>query len=282
MEVIRHPHAQAALDHVEAALLAAGAAGEVPIGLLHRLVAEPDAWGTEVTLLAGAGPAGPAAFVMMTGDYPAVVCAFAPAADVGWADLVAAMVADGRHPAGVSGERAASEAFAAACVATGASASVRRDVRVFELRAVRPPAGVAGRPRSAVAAEASLLERWSVAFHADIGEAETPAAAARSVAQKLSADDLVVWERDGGVVSMAAVVRRTPWSSAIALVYTPPEQRGNGYASAVVAALSQRELDAGRRWCSLLADAANPTTNHIYAEIGYEPRCDTRHFDLAW
>jgi predicted GNAT family acetyltransferase len=55
-----------------------------------------------------------------------------------------------------------------------------------------------------------------------------------------------------------------------------------GYASAVVAALSQRELDAGREWCSLLADAANPTTNHIYAEIGYEPRCDLRQFELRW
>jgi predicted GNAT family acetyltransferase len=102
------------------------------------------------------------------------------------------------------------------------------------------------------------------------------------VAAKLAQDDLIVWERDGRVVSMAGVVRRTPRSTAIALVYTPPALRRKGYASAVVAALSQRELDAGREWCSLLADAANPTTNHIYAEIGYEPRCDLRQFELRW
>jgi predicted GNAT family acetyltransferase len=98
----------------------------------------------------------------------------------------------------------------------------------------------------------------------------------------LSNDDLVVWERDGEVVSMAAVVRRTPSSSSVAFVYTPPALRGHGFASAVVADLSQRELDAGQSWCSLFTDAANPTSNHIYTEIGYQPRCDFRHLTLTW
>ena len=81
---------------------------------------------------------------------------------------------------------------------------------------------------------------------------------------------------------MAAITRRTPWSSCVAFVYTPPVLRGNGYASAVVARLSQRELDAGQRWCSLFTDAANPTSNHIYAEIGYELKSDFRHFVLTF
>ena len=59
-------------------------------------------------------------------------------------------------------------------------------------------------------------------------------------------------------------------------------KRGQGYASAVVAQLSQRELDAGQEWCSLFTDVANPTSNHIYAEIGYEPRCDFHHYLLEW
>jgi predicted GNAT family acetyltransferase len=50
----------------------------------------------------------------------------------------------------------------------------------------------------------------------------------------------------------------------------------------VVAELSQRELDAGQLWCSLFTDAANPTSNHIYTEIGYEPRCDFRYLTLTW
>jgi predicted GNAT family acetyltransferase len=56
-------------------------------------------------------------------------------------------------------------------------------------------------------------------------------------------------------------------------VYTPPELRRRGYASALVAALSRRLLDEGRRFCFLYTDLANPTSNHIYREIGYEEVC---------
>jgi predicted GNAT family acetyltransferase len=41
-----------------------------------------------------------------------------------------------------------------------------------------------------------------------------------------------------------------------------------------VAALSQLLLDRGRRFCALYADLANPTSNRIYEQIGYEPVCD--------
>jgi hypothetical protein len=64
-------------------------------------------------------------------------------------------------------------------------------------------------------------------------------------------------------------------------VYTPPELRGRGYASACVAAASQEHLDAGRRWCFLFTDVENPTSNRIYQTIGYRPIRDVRvfHFD---
>ena len=47
--------------------------------------------------------------------------------------------------------------------------------------------------------------------------------------------------------------------------------RGRGYASNLVAEVSQAALDGGRRFCFLFTDAANPTSNHVYREIGYEP-----------
>ena len=34
---------------------------------------------------------------------------------------------------------------------------------------------------------------------------------------------------------------------------------------------SQAALDAGRRFCFLFTDLANPTSNHIYETIGYRP-----------
>jgi predicted GNAT family acetyltransferase len=79
-----------------------------------------------------------------------------------------------------------------------------------------------------------------------------------------------VW-RDGDLVSMAGATGATPNGIRINSVYTPDEHRRHGYASALVAALSQRQLDAGRRFCFLFTDLANPTSNSIYQRIGYQP-----------
>jgi uncharacterized protein len=283
MEVLRLADAERALAEVGDSLGAAGAEGELSFGILRRLVAEPDAWGDEVVILVGRGSGGPAALVTMTGAHPALIVGFATPGSVGFGDLVIAMLETGRRPDGVNGARRWSEPFAHAWEeVAGATAGVRREVRAFELRQVRRPQMPAGRFRPASAHDRELLERWTVAFATDIAEPVTHAEAARQVARLSAADDLAVWDLDGRVVSMAAVVRRTPRSSTIALVYTPPELRGRGFASAVVADLSQRELDAGQQRCSLFTDLANPTSNHIYSEIGYEPKCDFRHYSLAW
>jgi predicted GNAT family acetyltransferase len=283
MEVTHFADAQAALDQVAAPLGAAGAEGELSLGLLRRLVDTPDAFGSDVTMIAGERSGRLDAFVLMTGDHPALVAGFAEPAEIRFDDLVSAMLEVGRRPTGVNGARHVSEPFAQAWRdLAGAQVAVRRDLHAFELRVVRPPAAPPGAFRSASAADTDLLERWTIAFAEDIGESITPQEASETVARMLPHDDLAVWERDGEVVSMAAVVRRTPWSSSVAYVYTPPPLRRRGYASAVVAELSQRELDAGQSWCSLFTDAANPTSNHIYTEIGYEPRCDFRYLTLTW
>ncbi|HEV8452511.1 MAG TPA: GNAT family N-acetyltransferase [Gaiellales bacterium] len=283
MEVSHFADAQAALDRVAAPLGAAGAEGELSLGLLRRLVDTPDAFGGELTMIAGERGERPVAFVLMTGDHPAQVAGFADPAQIGFDDLVTAMLDSGRRAPGVNGARHISEPFAQAWSdVAGARVAVHRDMHAFELRVVRPPATPPGAFRAATAADTDLLERWTFAFAGDIGEAISPREASGTVARLLPHGDLAVWECDGGVVSMAAVVRRTPWSSSVAYVYTPPPLRGRGFARAVVAELSQRELDAGKSWCSLFTDAANPTSNHIYTEIGYEPRCDFRHLTLTW
>ncbi|MDX6520916.1 MAG: uncharacterized protein QOJ31_1938 [Gaiellales bacterium] len=283
MMVIRLADADRALAEVADSLAAAGAEGELSFGILRRLVAEPDAWGDEVVILAGVSAGNPVALVTMTGAHPALIVGFGDPGSVGFGDLVIAMLETGRRPEGVNGARRWSEPFARAWTEiAGAAAEVRRDVRAFELREVRRPRIPAGRFRPATAGDHDLLERWTVAFGADIAEPTTHAVAARQVARLAAESDLAVWDLDGRVVSMAGVVRRTPRSSTIALVYTPPELRGRGFASAVVAELSQRELDAGQQLCSLFTDVANPTSNHIYAEIGYEPKCDFRHYSLEW
>jgi hypothetical protein len=56
-------------------------------------------------------------------------------------------------------------------------------------------------------------------------------------------------------------------------VYTPPSQRGRGWASNAVAEVSRRIQAEGARVC-LFTDQANPTSNKIYAALGYRAVVD--------
>ena len=83
-----------------------------------------------------------------------------------------------------------------------------------------------------------------------------------------------LWEDAGEVVAFAGVGGQTPRGIRIGPVYTPPDRRGRGYASNLVAAVTQLQLDSGRRFCFLFTNLANPTSNHIYQAIGYAPVVD--------
>ena len=159
--------------------------------------------------------------------------------------------------------------------------------RIFQLDAVAPAPAVAGALRPSTTADLDLLTRWLAAFTRDIGErgeADEPArwAGARAgVSRTIAAGGLHLWEVEGaGPVSMANATGATPSGIRINMVYTPPELRRRGYASACVGALSQAMLDAGRRFCFLYTDLANPTSNHIYQELGYRPVADADTYDF--
>ncbi len=147
--------------------------------------------------------------------------------------------------------------------------------RIYQLERVTPPARVPGVLRRATTADRDLAVAWMAAFYGEaLGEGDIRAAE-RSVAVRLAGGDsgLYFWA-DGRPVSMIGYGGPTPNGIRIAPVYTPPELRGRGYASACVAATSQRLLDEGRRYCFLYTDLSNPTSNHIYQAIGYRPVCD--------
>lgn len=86
-----------------------------------------------------------------------------------------------------------------------------------------------------------------------------------------------MWD-DGQPVSLAGYSGPTPHGIRVGPVYTPPAQRGKGYASACVAALSRLLLDGGRAYCFLFTDMGNPTSNPIYQAIGYRPVCDVDEY----
>ncbi len=147
--------------------------------------------------------------------------------------------------------------------------------RIYRLERVVPPDGVAGTARIASEADRDLLVDWVDAFLLEaLDRAEAGAAAAlvdRSF--RTGTRTWYLWD-DGEPVSVAAAGGPTPNGIRIGPVYTPPDRRRHGYASALTAAASQAELDKGRRFVFLFTDLANPTSNKIYQAIGYEPVID--------
>jgi hypothetical protein len=153
----------------------------------------------------------------------------------------------------------------------GRTASVRLRERIFRLTVVRAPRPVAGHLRVASHEDRPLVTAWLEAFELEaLGEPpgeDLPRIVDRWLAGRGRA--LHLW-LDGKPVSLCGTSGTTPNGIRIGPVYTPPEVRTRGYASACVAAVSQAQLEAGRRFCFLFTDLANPTSNHIYREIGYE------------
>jgi hypothetical protein len=92
-----------------------------------------------------------------------------------------------------------------------------------------------------------------------------------SAAARVAGGGVHAWEVDGAPVSMASLQGATRHGVRVSFVYTPPELRGKGYATACVAILSERALASGRRFCTLYTDLSNPTSNAIYRRIGYRP-----------
>ena len=68
---------------------------------------------------------------------------------------------------------------------------------------------------------------------------------------------------------MAMLRGETPSGVRVSGVFTPSVQRRHGYATALVAAMSQGALNSGREFCFLFTDASNATAEGIYARLGY-------------
>lgn len=160
----------------------------------------------------------------------------------------------------------------------GAPAHVAVRMRMFEARRVLPPPLPSGRFRIATEADLPTAAQWGEAFREEVGLAD-PADPSDVAREQIGERSLFIWE-DERPVSMAAWAGRTGGTVRVNSVYTPPEHRRHGYASACVASLTQRLLDEGLGFCCLYADAANPTSNKIYQAIGYRPVCDVTEYRL--
>ena len=182
------------------------------------------------------------------------------------AELVEAIASAGIDLPGVNAEAATAARFAGQWTERHKSAARPVEgLRIYECREVRLPAAARGSLRRALPEDRGLLAAWANDFFADVEELghDVPA----MVERRLAEGRFWLWE-DGGPVSMAAQSGSVAGVVRVLMVYTPPENRGRGYAGACVAQLSRIILEVGSR-CMLYTDLSNPTSNSVYRRIGY-------------
>lgn len=163
---------------------------------------------------------------------------------------------------------------------SGDEAEIGMEQRIYAATTALTPGDVPGRMLDATKDDRDLLISWIRAFHDEVGGIMTSAEDAVDYRLTDETGGLVLWW-DSDPVCLAGFGGPTPNGIRLGPVYTPPDLRRRGYATACVAALTRRLLDGGRRFVFLFTDLANPTSNSIYQKVGYRPVCDVRQYVFA-
>jgi predicted GNAT family acetyltransferase len=247
------------------------------LGLLGRLRVEPRLYGFEPTFIVAEEAGSVVGCLLRTPPHGVVLSRFESLEAV---DPVAEAVLD-MHPGlpGAVGPNDVVARFAATWSRlTGAEARIVIRQRVHAAAAVRVVPVAPGGMREARSADVQIILDWLGAF-ADEALGDAPHVEdVEATYQRRETDPdgaWLLWD-DGGPVSLAAYGTPTPTGTRVGPVYTPPEHRGRGYATSLVAELTAERLASGLAFCFLFTDLANPTSNHIYQVVGFEP---VRDFD---
>lgn len=266
------------LKKAQAHLEANEAANNLMIGLCLRLQKHPERIERQPHFATVEDANGLAACAVMTPPYPLIVHSARKEPHTAL-EAIAKSLLENKWPVpGVNGQVPLSEQF---CEIWTRLAGARHEqilaLRTFELRKVVHPKGVPGSLRVATPADAELIASWMQAFHDEATPHDPPFDVHKAAKTRIDDGDLFLWD-DGKPVTMVAKARPTTRGITVNYVYTPPQLRRKGYATACVAALSQNLLNEGWKFCALFTDLANPTSNSIYQKIGYKPVCDYAQF----
>lgn len=282
MEVLRPGDAVEFLRLAGALLERDEARNQLPLGIAGTLTTHPDAY--EVVHFWVVRDAGePMAAAVRTEPFNLVLGD--PSSEAALDRLLEAVLADDPGVPGIVGnvpfvDRAADRLARA----SGRTPERILSEGVYGLTTVRDVARAPGRARAATAEDRVQILTWVRAFATEA--IPDPDEAFQRMERNLDTrfggegGGFWLWEDRGEPVSLSGFSGPTPTGIRIGPVYTPPEHRQHGYATTLVADLSAWLLEQGHRACFLYTDLANPTSNRIYVEIGYERVCDAMEFSF--
>jgi predicted GNAT family acetyltransferase len=271
MQVERHPDATSFLARAWDFLLAREAQHNLILGLSSRLRTEPRLYGQDPYFAVAFDGDRVVGVTMRTPPHDLILSEFD---DDSALSLIAADAQDvfGSLP-GVVGPKEPVAKFAQIWP-EHAEVGIRQ--RVYRASQAIIPEGVPGEMRSYEDGDRDLVISWVEAFVDEALPEPPPETAEEWLARSRSNRDggLELWVDRSEPVSFAGYGGLTPNGIRVGPVYTPPELRRRGYASALTAEVTRMLLERGRKFCFLFTDLANPTSNSIYQRIGYEPVSD--------
>jgi uncharacterized protein len=274
VQLERHPDATSFLAQARDFLLAREAEHNLILGLSSRLQSEPRLYGEDPYFAVALDGERVVGVTMRTPPHNLILSEIDDDAAL---EPIAgdAQAAFGTLP-GVVGPKDPVAKFAHIWQdRTGTKAEVGIRQRVYRASHVATPEGVSGSMRPYEDGDRDLVVAWMEAFVDEAMPQAPPDDAVQWLERSLASEGggIVIWI-DGDPVSFAGYGGPTPNGIRVGPVYTPPELRRRGYASALTAELTKMLLDGGRKFCFLFTDLANPTSNSIYQRIGYEPVSD--------
>ena len=280
MEVLRPGDAEAFLRLAGPLLERDEARNQLPLGIAGTLTTHPDAYDV-VHFWVVRDAQEPVAAAVRTEPFNLVLGD--PSSEAALDRLLEAVLVDDPGIPGIVGNvpfvQPAAERLVAA---SGRTAERILSQGVYGLTAVRDVARAPGGARAATAEDRAQILAWVRAFATEAlpDPDEAFERLERNLESRFGGEGggFWLWEDRGEPVSLSGFSGPTPTGIRIGPVYTPPEHRQHGYATTLVADLSAWLLEQGHRACFLYTDLANPTSNRIYVEIGYERVCDAMEF----
>jgi uncharacterized protein len=276
MEVGRPEDPSAFLELTRPLLGDTEARHNLMLGVAGTLVAQPEVY-PEFRLWIAADAGRPLAAALRTPPHNLVIADTSDRAALE-ALLTAVLEDEQQLPGLVANTPTVDDATEIWMSMTGAVVDLRFGQGVFELTEVADVPHPDGGTRAVEREDRDLALGWIEAFSVEALRHQ-PLDRDRlrhTVDARLGREDagLWLWEVDGTPVSLAGFSGPTTTGIRIGPVYTPPEHRGRGYATALVADLSRELLGRGYRACFLFTDLSNPTSNAIYERIGYRRVAD--------